>query len=226
VLILVNQMSHPLNEMAFSFLRIAFNPANFIFYVMLLISGIVGCSSSSRTVSSASPDIKIDSSFEVNPASQLDKPEIEQTIDKIDEETSKDSISSISLKENNPTIDRHKMLDNIMRLAGTRYKFNGIDSTGIDCSGYTAKIFLNTLGIELPRSSEEQYSIGVKVERDSLIFGDLVFFAMHGKSPSHVGIYVSDGLFAHASVSIGVTISILESEYYKRRYLGARRIVE
>ncbi len=219
-------MSHPLNEMAFSFLRIAFNPTNFILYVIILVFGIVGCSSSSRTVSSASPELKIDSSFEVNPTSQLDKPKIGNTIDKIDEETSKDSISSISLKENNPAIDRHKMLDNIMRLAGTRYKFNGIDSTGIDCSGYTAKIFLNTLGIELPHSSEEQYSLGLEVDRDSLKFGDLVFFATHGKSPSHVGIYVGDGLFTHASVSIGVTISILESEYYKGRYLGTRRIVE
>jgi cell wall-associated NlpC family hydrolase len=67
--------------------------------------------------------------------------------------------------------------------------------------------------------------MGVEVERDSLQFGDLVFFNTTGRAPSHVGIYIEDYLFAHASVSSGVTISSLESTYYKGRYVGARRIV-
>lgn len=113
-----------------------------------------------------------------------------------------------------------------MLLMRTPYAVNGTDSTGFDCSGFTSKVYRDVLGLQLPRSCREQFDVGLSVEREELQFGDLVFFRMEGEKPSHVGIYVGDGLFAHASLSIGVTISMLESEYYKRRYVGARRIVE
>jgi cell wall-associated NlpC family hydrolase len=63
------------------------------------------------------------------------------------------------------------------------------------------------------------------VEAESLMFGDLVFFNTTGTIPSHVGIYIEDDLFAHASVTNGVTFGSLEAEYYRERYVGARRIV-
>ena len=59
---------------------------------------------------------------------------------------------------------------------------------------------------------------------EELQFGDLVFFNTTGRSPSHVGIYLEDDLFAHASVTYGVTISSLESTYYRKRLVGARRV--
>jgi cell wall-associated NlpC family hydrolase len=71
-----------------------------------------------------------------------------------------------------------------------------------------------------------QYGVGSDVAKPDLQFGDLVFFNTTGRSPSHVGIYIEDDLFAHASVSYGVTISSLESTYYRKRYVGARRVVE
>jgi lipoprotein Spr len=108
-----------------------------------------------------------------------------------------------------------------MALMGTPY-----NRGGIDCSGFTAEIYGEVLGLVLPRSSQEQYHLGRSVERDDLRFGDLVFFSTTGEGPTHVGIFVGDGLFAHSSLGLGVTISILESEYYRRRYFGARRIVE
>jgi cell wall-associated NlpC family hydrolase len=119
---------------------------------------------------------------------------------------------------------RRPLLATIMSLMGVPYAFNGVDTTGFDCSGFTATVFATALKRTLPHSSQAQYALGTPVKRDSLRFGDLVFFADGGDEPSHVGIYVGDGLFAHASVSLGVTISLLESNYYNRRYLGARRL--
>jgi cell wall-associated NlpC family hydrolase len=77
----------------------------------------------------------------------------------------------------------------------------------------------------LPRSTVEQFRIGTKVGRGDLQFGDLVFFNTTGRVPSHVGIYIEDDLFAHASVTRGVTLSSIESSYYRKRFVGARRIV-
>ncbi len=112
-----------------------------------------------------------------------------------------------------------------MLLMGTPYDFSGTDSTGIDCSGFTYRIYHDALNLILPHSCEEQYRLGVAVPKDSLKFGDLVFFNSKNPGPSHVGIYVGDGLIAHASTSSGVVISILASAYYTSHYLGARRIL-
>src|SRR6266705_428586 len=99
--------------------------------------------------------------------------------------------------ENNPMLDRHKVLFEIMSMMGTPYAFSGTDTEGIDCSGFTAKIYLDALGRSLPHSTRDQYSVGEAVAVNTLRFGDLVFFDTEGASPSHVGIYVGDGIFAH-----------------------------
>jgi cell wall-associated NlpC family hydrolase len=119
-----------------------------------------------------------------------------------------------------------KMMREISKMMGVTYKLGGSDENGIDCSAYTMTVFKNSIGKLLPRSSAEQYKIGIPVHSEELKFGDLVFFNTTGETASHVGIYLGDDLFAHASVSLGVTISSLESYYYKQRYNGARRIVE
>ena len=122
-------------------------------------------------------------------------------------------------------IDRDKVLLEAVSYLGAPYEYGGNGKDGIDCSGFTARVYQKASSISLPRSTHEQFRMGSEVERDSLQFGDLVFFNTTGRSPSHVGIYLEDFLFAHASVSSGVTISSLESTYYKGRYVGARRIV-
>jgi cell wall-associated NlpC family hydrolase len=86
-------------------------------------------------------------------------------------------------------------------------------------------VYESALNKKLPRSALEQYHSGTPVPKTSLQFGDLVFFNTTGARPSHVGIYIEDDLFVHASVVSGVTISSLESTYYKNRFVGARRIV-
>lgn len=122
-------------------------------------------------------------------------------------------------------IDRDKVLLEAVSFLGAPYEYGGNGKNGIDCSGFTAQVYEKAARLSLPRSAREQFKMGVEVERDSLQFGDLVFFNTTGRAPSHVGIYIEDYLFAHASVSSGVTISSLESTYYKGRYVGARRVV-
>lgn len=122
-------------------------------------------------------------------------------------------------------LDQSKVMRQISRFMGTPYKLGGETEEGIDCSAYTMTVYKNSIKKDLPRTSAEQFKTGKEVAFEDLKFGDLVFFNTTGESASHVGIYLGDDLFAHASVSLGVTISSLESFYYKKRYEGARRIV-
>lgn len=130
--------------------------------------------------------------------------------------------------EKNPALtplEASKVMREVSRYMGTPYAYGGTSLEGIDCSGYTMQVYKTSLGKMLPRSSAEQASFGQSVSIQDLKFGDLLFFNTTGEPNSHVGIYLGDDLFAHASVSLGVTVSSLESSYYKKRYAGARRIV-
>jgi len=122
-------------------------------------------------------------------------------------------------------LNRDWLLLEALSFLGVPYSYGGNGKDGIDCSGFTARVYRGGAEILLPRSTAEQFRVGEEVERDSLLFGDLVFFNTTGRAPSHVGIYLEDGLFAHASVTYGVTISSLESTYYRNRFLAGRRVV-
>ena len=122
-------------------------------------------------------------------------------------------------------INRDAVLLDAVSFLGVPYKYGGNSKQGVDCSGLTCNVYESALNKKLPRSTLEQYHSGTPVPKTGLQFGDLVFFNTTGTRPSHVGIYIEDDLFVHASVVSGVTISSLESTYYKNRYVGARRIV-
>ncbi|KHL93696.1 hydrolase [Paenibacillus sp. IHB B 3415] len=117
-----------------------------------------------------------------------------------------------------------KMDKVIDKAIGTKYVSGGVSTNGFDCSGFTMYVF-DKIGINLPHQSGSQYEMGTAVSRDEMRPGDLVFFNTSGKGISHVGIYVGDGEFAHASSSRGVTISSLSDSYYVNRYVGAKRIM-
>ncbi|WP_144027200.1 C40 family peptidase [Paenibacillus sp. FSL R7-0273] len=112
----------------------------------------------------------------------------------------------------------------IDKAIGTKYVSGGESTNGFDCSGFTMYVF-DKIGINLPHQSGSQYQMGTAISRDNLREGDLVFFNTSGRGVSHVGIYVGNGKFAHASSSKGVTISSLSDNYYVNRYVGAKRIM-
>ncbi|MBS3998991.1 MAG: C40 family peptidase [Desulfobulbaceae bacterium] len=122
-------------------------------------------------------------------------------------------------------IRKDELMDEIMEWLGTPYRFGGTTTRAIDCSAFTQKIFLSSASILIPRVAREQINIGRKIPRNQLEFGDMVFFHTYSRRfASHVGIYLGDNLFAHASSRFGVTVSSLESSYYKKNFIGGRRI--
>lgn len=109
---------------------------------------------------------------------------------------------------------------------GTRYVYGGANRSGFDCSGFVLYSYAKH-GIKLPRTSSSMAGVGQKVERKDLIAGDLVFFrTTRGRRISHVGIYIGNGKFIHASSGGGkVQINTINEGYYNSRYAGARRII-
>jgi cell wall-associated NlpC family hydrolase len=110
---------------------------------------------------------------------------------------------------------------NAMRFIGTPYSFGGTGPYAFDCSGYVQHVFA-MLGLHLPRTADSQFYAGHGIAGRMLV-GDLVFFQTYAPGPSHVGIYVGNGKFIHASSSHGVTVSRLSDSYWAARYLGAKR---
>lgn len=122
-------------------------------------------------------------------------------------------------------IKKDEFMEYIVDWLGTPYRFGGTTKRGVDCSAFMRHIYKNSLNIQMPRTANEQYGIGMEIERDNLQFGDLVFFKTRRYAPiTHVGVYLGDDLFAHASSRNGVTIASLNSSYYARTYKGAKRI--
>jgi len=115
------------------------------------------------------------------------------------------------------------LLKHIDEWYGTRYRYGGTTKSGIDCSAFVQVIYLSAFGMSLPRTARDQYHGCHIISATEMKTGDLVFFNTTG-GISHVGIYLQNNKFIHASASFGVTISDLFDPYYLRRFLGAGRL--
>ncbi|ANE77087.1 bifunctional murein DD-endopeptidase/murein LD-carboxypeptidase [Dickeya solani] len=120
---------------------------------------------------------------------------------------------------------KSKLLEQYASWKGVRYRLGGDSRKGIDCSGFVQRTFHEQFGMDLPRSSYEQQDIGVQIQRNKLRPGDLVVFHA-GSTGRHMGIYIGNQQFVHASTSIGVTISSMDDNYWKPRYREARRVLK
>jgi len=107
---------------------------------------------------------------------------------------------------------------------GTPYRFGGSSKKGIDCSAFTKQLYSQVFNLDIKRSSRDIFSMVSPVSKDELKEGDLVFFKIHSRSISHIGIYLGDGRFAHAS-SEGVKVSSLDDAYYSRYFYKGGRVL-
>lgn len=111
------------------------------------------------------------------------------------------------------------------RWIGTPYKTGGMTKSGADCSGFTLQVYRAVAGASLPHNSEMQFQLGRPVRATELMPGDLLFFQTGAKPQiNHVGIYLGNKQFVHASLSQGVRYSSLTEAYYAQRFRGARRL--
>jgi len=119
---------------------------------------------------------------------------------------------------------QHKVRAAAQEWLGTPYLLGGNDHSGIDCSGLACNIYRRAFNMQLPRQTRLQRKEGYSVPLSRLKPGDLLFFRFRGSGGiNHVGVYLGDGQFIHASSTRGVVISSLKDRYYRRHLIVARR---
>jgi lipoprotein Spr len=120
-----------------------------------------------------------------------------------------------------------QLLAQMEKWFGTQYCFGGSTDSCIDCSSFTQVILRDVYNVKIPRNSQQQFDASTKIETENLKEGDLVFFNTVSASMiiTHVGVYVCNNKFVHASTSKGVTINDLSEKYFAKAYRGAGRFI-
>lgn len=125
-------------------------------------------------------------------------------------------------------MQNEKLLEFMEEWYGTKYHYGGAAKDGIDCSAFVSTLMSSVYGINnLPRMSKDQYAFTPRIKKGDLREGDLVFFHTYGrrKTVTHVGVYLRNNKFVHASIS-GVMISDMNDGYYSTHYVGAGRAID
>ena len=116
-----------------------------------------------------------------------------------------------------------KLLSQYLEWQDTPYREGGLSKRGVDCSGFVYITFRSKFGYDIPRTTDSQVELGSTVNKSSLRSGDLIFFKT-GFFSRHVGIYLNDSKFIHASTSRGVIVSSLNEWYWRKNYWTAKRL--
>jgi cell wall-associated NlpC family hydrolase len=116
-----------------------------------------------------------------------------------------------------------KMFEFIDEWYGTPYRLGGTTKKGVDCSAFSQFLFATVYGFSIPRTARDQYKLTDRISRTQLKEGDLLFFNTRG-GISHVGVYLQNNKFVHASTSGGVTISDIFDEYWIKKFVGVGRM--
>jgi len=131
---------------------------------------------------------------------------------------------TVEPKSNNSGIANTSLKKEIEQWLGVPYKYGGTTKQGVDCSGFCNNVFRNVYNLSLGRSAQDIYDQSKPINRNTIKEGDLVFFKINSSRVSHVGIYLSQNKFVHASTSRGVIISNLEEAYWTKYYYAAGRV--
>jgi len=127
-------------------------------------------------------------------------------------------------KPNEVKFSNKKLQKFIESWYGSPYKFAGLNKEGVDCSGFVYLLMSDVYNKKVPRNTAQLASGSTQIKLSKIKEGDLVFFNIEGKKHSHVGVYIQNDKFVHASTKAGVTISSLNNPYYKKFFAGAARI--
>ena len=121
----------------------------------------------------------------------------------------------------------HRLISFLENWYGTRYRMGGADKSGIDCSAFVQTFMMFMYNVSMARTSREQYLQCDRILKSDLQEGDLVFFrTQRKKGITHVGVYLRNNKFVHASTSSGVMISDMNEAYFAQRFASAGRISE
>jgi lipoprotein Spr len=159
-----------------------------------------------------------------NEADQISQLIASRNTDEVEGVTSVQLKYAVLMNTELESLPNKALLESVDEWYGVRYRTGGNTTNGVDCSGFTVAVYSTVYGLSLPRVSREQYRISRKISTTELEEGDLVFFNTNGSGVSHVGVYLGNNKFIHASVSKGVMVNDLFEPYYLKRFYGAGRI--
>ncbi|TVQ94539.1 MAG: NlpC/P60 family protein [Bacteroidetes bacterium] len=117
-----------------------------------------------------------------------------------------------------------ELIREVVSWLGTPYRYGGINKSGADCSGFAKVVYRDVYGINLERVTVNMAQNSRRISKRNLQEGDLVFFRINSRRISHVGIYLSNNKFIHASASRGVVVNDLDEDYYSRRFAFGGRV--
>ena len=195
---------------------------NFKIYIILILTSILAIACNPQIRFSIKPDKHNIASEKTKKNNRKDKELIDRALKGLSHDAS--TLRSELALDANLSQKRKEIISFALSYLGTPYCYGGDNSECTDCSGFVMQVF-EMAGIKLPRTAALQYDFGVQISDYDMVPGDLVFFIRNSRI-GHVGIYVGNNQFIHASTNKGVILQNLDDDYYRTTFAGFKRIIE